>query len=383
MLIAAEHIVGPEQILEPGWVQVTDGTITQVGAGSCPFAPDLRAHWLVPGYIDIHLHGGGGYDLSASPEQLAEGLRFHRAHGTISALVSLVTAPISQLCEQLSMIADAAAYEPGILGAHLEGPFLSAARCGAHDPSQLRVPDRTTVEQLLTAGRGVLRAVTIAPELPGAIEAIDAFVRAGVVVAVGHTEADYDLTCRAFEHGARLATHLFNAMPELSHRHPGPVGASLDSNAYVEIINDGVHVHRSLVRLVAARSPQRLVLVTDAIMAAGSPDGDYQLGSQRVRVTHGQARLVDGGALAGSTLTMDRAVRRAVTEVGLTVRQAMDAATLHPAHVLGLHDQIGSIVAGQRADLLALDADLCIQNVIVGGVVQATDAPDTERKRTG
>ncbi|TWE13134.1 N-acetylglucosamine-6-phosphate deacetylase [Rudaeicoccus suwonensis] len=318
---------------------------------------------VVPGFIDIHVHGGGGHDMAASPDSMRAAVDFHRAHGTTSGLVSLVTAPVEQLCRQLGWAADLA--EAGLVaGAHLEGPFLSHVRCGAQNPAHLKLPDTDAFSRMYDAARGHLRMITIAPELPGALPLVEQAVAAGVVVAVGHTDATYTEAEAAYVRGATVATHLFNGMRPVHHREPGPVLASLDAGARCEVINDGIHVHPAVLREVLARGADRLVLVTDAIDATGVGDGSYELGGQQVTVSDGAARL-DSGSLAGSTLTMDRAVRRAVKD-GIPLEQAVAAAARNPAAAVGL-DGVGAIAPGARADLVVLDAQLRVTRVMRGG----------------
>lgn len=318
---------------------------------------------VVPGFVDIHVHGGGGHDVAASPESMRAAVEFHRARGTTSGLVSLVTASVELLCRQLGWAADLA--EAGVVaGAHLEGPFLSHARCGAQNPAHLKLPDSAAFSQMYDAARGHLRMITIAPELPGALPLVEQAVAAGVVVAVGHTDATYAEAEAAYVRGATVATHLFNGMRPVHHREPGPVLASLDAGARCEVINDGIHVHPAVLREVLARGADRLVLVTDAIDATGVGDGSYELGGQRVTVSDGVARL-DSGSLAGSTLTMDRAVRRAVRD-GISLEQAVAAAGRNPAAAVGLTG-VGTIVPGARADLVVLDAELRVTRVMRGG----------------
>jgi N-acetylglucosamine-6-phosphate deacetylase len=245
-----------------------------------------------------------------------------------------------------------------IVGAHLEGPYLSRVRCGAQNPTYLAAPDLADFAKLLDAGRGTLKMITIAPELPGALEVIAAAVAAGVVAAVGHTDASYEQTTAAFDAGATVATHLFNGMRPIHHREPGPVLAALDAGVGCEVINDGVHVHPAVLRMVADRDPSQLVLVTDAISATGIGDGEYRLGGQLVSVIDGQARLTANGSLAGSTMTMDFAVQQAVQVAGLPLEVAVAAASSNPARLMGMADQRGSIAPGLQADLIHLDADL-------------------------
>lgn len=378
-VLTGARVVTPSGVDEHGWVQVADTRIVAVGAGNAPRgqARQLPGGWLLPGFVDLHVHGGGGHDVAASPEDMAAAVAFHRRRGTTATLVSLVAAPMQQLCAQLSWAADLAEAGPQpeghVLGAHLEGPFLAHARCGAQNPEYLRAPDRAELAELIDAGRGYLRCVTVAPELPGALELIDDLVAAGIVAAVGHTDATYAQAAQAFQRGASLATHLGNGMRPIHHREPGPVFAALDSDAACEIINDGLHVHAAMIRAVQSRGADRLVLVTDAIDAAGAGAGRYSLGGQDVVVTAGQARLAGSGALAGSTLTMDVALRRATTD-GLAVTAAAAAAASTPARVLGEHERRGAVAAGLAADLVWLDEDHHLRAVMAGGVWTGTEA---------
>ncbi len=257
--------------------------------------------------------------------------------------------------------------DPTVLGAHLEGPFLAATRCGAHDPAYLRAPTLPDVRRLLDAARGTLRQVTLAPELPGALEAIPVLVGAGVTVAVGHTEADLDLARRAFDAGARLLTHAFNAMPPLHHRAPGPVGAALaDDRVTLELVLDGHHVHPTVAVLLFAGAPGRVALITDAMAAAGAGDGEYRLGALDVVVREGRATLGNDGPLAGSALTQDAALRSAIA-AGLTPVEAVTALTATPARALGLDDRLGRIAPGFAADVVVLDEDWTVRHVWAAG----------------
>ncbi|WP_239373586.1 N-acetylglucosamine-6-phosphate deacetylase [Frankia sp. Cj5] len=375
-VLAGARVVTPEGVLDPGWVEVDGGRIAAVGAGrpagrAGQPVVDLGGAWLLPGFIDLHVHGGGGHDVATSAAEMAAAVAFHRAHGTTRTLVSLVTAPADRLAEQLSwaagLVGRGACADGHVVGAHLEGPFLSAARCGAQAPEHLLAPDRAVFASLVRAAGGALRAITVAPELPAALDIITDAVAGGIVAAVGHTDATYEQAAAAFAAGASLTTHLFNAMRPLHHREPGPVGAALDAGVACELINDGVHVHPSVARMTA-RDRHRLVLVTDAIDAAGVGDGDYVLGGQAVRVRGGQARLARSGVLAGSTLTMDEAVRRTVIDTGLPVEAAAAAAATNPARVLGLADRCGAIAAGLDADLVVLDAGFRLVRVMAHGV---------------
>jgi N-acetylglucosamine-6-phosphate deacetylase len=370
--LCGARVVTPTGVIDDGWAQVASGTITGLGQGSPPRGEfvDLRGAWLLPGYIDLHMHGGGGHDATASPTDLAAAVAFHRAHGTTRTLVSLVAASLDALAEQLSWIADRVALgrtpQGRVVGAHLEGPFLSAARCGAQNVKYLMAPDRGAFARLVAAARGGLRCVTIAPELPGALDVITDVMAAGAVAAIGHTDATYADAQAAIDAGAGLATHLFNGMRPLHHREPGVIAAALAADLPCEVINDGIHVHPAITTLIA-RIPERLVLVTDAIAAAGVGDGEFSLGGQHVQVRGDEARLTSTGSLAGSTLTMDAAVRRAVLECGLPIEVASAGASGNPARVLGLGNQCGSIVPGRDADLVVLDDDLRVVRVMIRG----------------
>ena len=367
-LLRGARVVTPDGVLDEGWVLVDGPRIAAVGDGPVPDADTVEpvTGWLLPGFVDLHVHGGGGADVTASPEALRSAVAFHRRHGTTSTLISLVTAPLTALERQLGWVADYVAEDDGVFGAHLEGPFLSQVRCGAQNPAFLRIPDRDDFARLVDAARGTLRSVTVAPELPDALDVLKDVQQAGAIGAIGHTDATYAEAMAAIDAGATLATHLFNGMRPIHHREPGPAAAALRANIACEIINDGVHLHPSITALVNER-PGRLVLVTDAIDAAGMGDGEVELGGQRVSVRNGEARLVPAGSLAGSTLTLDAAVRRAVQQCGLTVAEASRAASGTPAQLLGRGDELGAIAPGLAADLVVLSDDLELTRVMRHG----------------
>lgn len=373
-VLTGARVVTPDGVRDGGWVVLDGALITEVGTGPVPSSAareDLDGGWLVPGFLDLHVHGGGGHDFTSSAEDLLAGLRYHQSRGTTRTLASLMAGSLQAMSEQLGWIADLAGKpdEHGVrvVGAHLEGPFLSPNRCGAQNGDHLLTPDRQAMAALLEAGRGYVRTVTIAPELPGALDVITELVRAGVVASIGHTDADYDQATAGFAAGASLATHLFNAMSPVNHRSPGAAVAALESGAAFELINDGMHVHEAMITLAARSGRGSLVLVTDAISATGVGDGEYSLGGLPVTVVDGKAVGTLSGSLAGSTLTMDEAFRRAVVEVGLSIEQASAAASGNPARVLGLADRCGRIAAGLDADLVHLDEDFRLQRVMVGG----------------
>jgi N-acetylglucosamine-6-phosphate deacetylase len=286
------------------------------------------------GYVDIHCHGGGGHAFGDTEAGTRAAFAAHRAHGTESVVVSLVSMPREQLERAMDVVRAAMTHEPGILGVHLEGPFLAPERRGAHDPEALAVPTMELVDDILAIVGSDLRQITIAPELPGAMDAIGAFHAAGAVVAVGHTTADAQTVAAAFDAGARLVTHGFNAMPGITGRAIGPVGAAIeDPRVEIEVIADGIHVNPVLIRTLFAAAPHRVVLVTDAMSAAASSPGTYDLGGLAVEVSDGRAVLAGTDTLAGSTLTMDRAVEVCVA-AGVPRDAAEEAATSTPLRVL-------------------------------------------------
>ncbi|OLF09455.1 N-acetylglucosamine-6-phosphate deacetylase [Actinophytocola xinjiangensis] len=362
-LITGGRVATPGGVLDPGWVLVNDGAITAVGTGQPPPAEqvtDAHGQWVVPGFVDLHCHGGGGTAFtSTNPDDVRHAVLTHRRHGTTTTLASLVSRPIPELVEQVAALRDLVT--DGLLtGIHLEGPFLSSARCGAHEPTVLRPPDAASVDALLAAGAGAIRMVTIAPELEGAVPAVKRLVDAGVIAAVGHTDALAEDVVPAVDAGASVATHLFNGMRPLHHREPGPIGTLLDDERVtVELICDLVHLHPTVVRLAARHAGAgRTVLITDAISAAGAGDGTYEIGGLEVTVTDGVPTLAGGDSLAGSTLTMDAAFRNLVTHCGLGVLEAVTAASTRPAELLGLGGVTGRIAPGLAADLVLLDETL-------------------------
>lgn len=289
-------------------------------------------------YVDIHCHGGGGGDFcSADPGQIRTAAHHHAGHGTGTLLASLVTDTPEALRRQSQVLAQVIDDGDTIIGGiHLEGPFLSHARSGAQNPANLQMPNVADFGRWVEAAGGHLRMITVAPELPGALDLIGAAVEAGVVAAVGHTDATYEQAMAGFEAGASVATHLFNGMRPLHHRDPGPVGAALDAGAWVELIADGVHLHPATLRLIATAAPERSLLVTDAMSATGLPDGAYSLGGQDVTVDRGAARLTRNDSLAGSTLSMDAAVAHAIDDAGLDAELVARMAREHPRAAVGL-----------------------------------------------
>ena len=371
VLLTDARLIQPGEVVESAWVHVDGDRIAAVGTGDPPTGNErvsLGGRYLAPGFLDLHVHGGGGHSMqSPDPAEVLAAVSFHRASGTTRTLVSLVSAPLDEMLTSLGVVARLAA-EGHVLGAHLEGPFLNPVRAGAHDPRHLLAPDAGVLERLIAAGDGTVRVVTLAPELPGGLDLVRRVVSAGAVAAIGHSDADEAAVTEAFERGATLVTHLFNGMRPWHHREPGLVGAALaDASVTCELINDGVHLHDASARVAFAAASGRIALVTDATAAAGVRDGPQALGSAEVQVRDGAPRLADGVTLAGSTLTMDLAVRRAVVDLGIPIATATAAATAVPARVLGLDESHGSIHAGACADLVALDASFEVEAVMAGG----------------
>ncbi|MFD3421487.1 N-acetylglucosamine-6-phosphate deacetylase [Streptomyces decoyicus] len=367
-VLAGARLARPSGVVERGRIAIEGGRIGDVHSRDLDLdeaaagrTVDLSGHLIVPGFVDMHVHGGGGGSFSsADPEECLKVAETHRRHGTTSMVASTVTGELADLARQAAVLAELV-QQGELAGIHFEGPFISADRCGAHQPELLRDPDPADVRKLIDASHGTTSMMTVAPELPGGMESVRLLADAGVIAAIGHTDSTYDTTRQAIEAGATVATHLFNAMPALGHRAPGPVAALLeDERISVELINDGTHLHPAMLQLaVREAGAGRVAFITDAMGAAGMNDGMYPLGPMRVEVKDGVARISEGptaGSIAGSTLTLDRAFQRAVTVDGLTVDQAVQALSATPARLLGIDDRTGSLQTGKDADLVVLDA---------------------------
>ena len=373
MLLTVDTLLTGRELLRPAWIEVSERTVRAVRAGAAPRPADrdLGAVTAVPGFVDTHVHGGGGANFSTgSHADTSTTVALHRRFGTTTLVASLVTADPAELLRQVTGLADEV--RAGLLaGIHLEGPWLSTKRCGAHQPALMRDPDPAEVDRVLDAGGGAIRMVTVAPERAGALAAIERIVDAGAVAAVGHTEATYRQTREAIAAGATVGTHLFNAMRPINTREPGPVIALLeDSRVTVELIADGVHVDPALYRHVThSVGPDRLSLITDAMAATGMADGIYHLGLVAVNVVDGVARVAGTDTIAGSTATMDRQFRFAVTHSGLprdeALKLAVRQASINPARALGL--PCTGLVAGATADMVVLDSDLAVTGVMRQG----------------
>jgi len=332
---------------------------------------------VVPGFVDVHIHGAGGHDVMEGDASALDRITSTVArHGTTSMVATTVTAPIDETCRSLQGVASyiraQEKAEPDhlcaeILGVHLEGPFISKARRGVHPTDSLARPSVETFGRFIEAADSLVKIVTVAPELPGALDLIAAAVAAKIVAAIGHTDADYEQARAAIHAGARHAVHMYNAMRPFEHRDPGVVGAILtDPEVTAEVIADLVHVAGPAIQvLMGTKGFDTVLLVSDGIAATGMPDGNYRLGNFEVSVKDGVARNSEG-KLAGSTLTMDRAVRNVVS-IGVPLQDAVRMATVLPARRLGLAGKKGIIAVGADADLVALTSDLRVAGVMTRG----------------
>jgi len=384
LAFTAQRLITPTETVENPVVLVEDGKILEIASRQAQVVPvgitafDFRGSTLAPGYVDLHIHGSAGHDVMEDrPEALPAVEQWLARHGVTSYYPTTITAPKDATLRALERLAVAIeqrehgaaqmAARARPAGIHLEGPFISHARRGVHPPEHLLKPTFAAFERFWQAARGRIRMMTIAPELDGAMEVIAEASRRGVCVSLGHSDADLQTSKRGIAAGVGHATHTFNAMRPLHHRDPGILGAVLtDSRVSADIIADGVHVDPVMVRLFArAKGLRQTVLVTDATAAAGMPDGAYGLGSLEVEVRDG--RCTSDGRLAGSVVTMDRAVRNLAQFAGWTLEQAVAAATVNPARVGGLSNK-GALIAGADADFVVLNAAGEIERTFVGGV---------------
>ena len=351
MIISAATVLIDQELQKEVWLEIEDGLITSINSGSVPEYDYRYEGILIPGFVDIHCHGGGGkYFASLTDAEISQVIQTHRAGGTVAGLASLVTEPIPNLLQQIKRLVPFA--ERGeIAGIHLEGPYLSHARCGAHDPALLRIPTIAEVQELLNAGQGFIKMITIAPELDGALEVIEYLAKSGVIAAIGHSQSDAATAQAAIDRGASVVTHFNNAMPKVVDG-PGTMNSAVINELRVslELILDGEHVATNIVREIFEAAPNRIVMITDAMSAAGSVDGTYKIADLEVTVKDSVARLASNGSLAGSTLTMAKAFNHALNEIGVSITEAVHAASTLPALILGRAD-LGEIAVGKSAQL--------------------------------
>lgn len=360
-LLRADRIVTATDDLRDAWMVVDgsaeadrSGVVIAVGTGTPPTTDSATtvAGTIIPGLVDLHAHGALGHDFAAcTVDDAAAAAAHHRVHATTTLVASLATSTVDDTVAALRRLRPLVT-DGTLAGLHLEGPWLSPARRGAHRADLLHPPTPAEVETYLDAADGTLAVVTLAPELPGALDTVRRLVAAGIVVAIGHTDATADQTRRAVDAGATLVTHLFNGMPPLHHRGPGPVGVALtDDRLVVECIVDGHHLDPVAVDLVRRAAPGRTVLVSDAMSATGCPDGEHTIAGSAVSVRGGVAMLRDGSSLAGSTITVADAVRR-LRDGGVPLTEVVAAASTRPARLLG---RSAPLTIGAPADLVVLD----------------------------
>jgi N-acetylglucosamine-6-phosphate deacetylase len=368
-VLTAEKLWDGSQLLVHPIVTIDDGRIASITTRAADEVPaaahrlDYPGATLAPAFFDVHIHGAAGHDvMEATPEALDAIGRFLASHGTANFLATTVTASLDATLHALSGLAKLLARPPADgqarpLGIHLEGPFLSHRKCGVQPPEHLLAPDLSLFDRLFEAAEGQIRLMTLAPELPGAVELIAHATARGVRVSLGHSNANAAETRAAIQAGAVSATHTFNAMRPLDHREPGILGTVLtDDSLFAEIICDGIHCAPETVKLWSrAKGFRRGILVTDAISATGMPDGEYQLGGFPVQVANGKAMA--RGVLAGSVLTLDRALTNFVVFTGASLEDALYLLTTNPAAMTGLENQAGSLAVVRPANLVAVNAE--------------------------
>jgi N-acetylglucosamine-6-phosphate deacetylase len=378
-------IYTPDRRIENGTLLVSEGRVEAIDptrdlqSSQDYLEIDARQLIITPGFIDAQTHGGNGYDfMESTPEQIAGIMRWMASTGVTGALPTIATCSLADQLQYIRNLCQVQQKNPpgtAILGIHLEGPYISREHHGAQPSAFIRDPSIPEIEQAIQASQGIIRLITLAPELPGALEFINHVTSQGIVAAVGHSDATYEQVIAAADAGLSRATHLFNAMTGLHHRQPGVVGAALvRDDLYAEIILDGEHVHPVAVQVaIRAKGLSRIVLVTDATQAAGLKDGVYvRPGDRKIIVQDGAARL-ESGILAGSVLTLDQAVRNAVHLLGLSLPDAFAIASRIPAESLGLGGLKGSLAPGRDADLLVLSPDLHVLLTLVRGQVAYQD----------
>ncbi len=354
MIIAAAHAVIEGQERSDVWLDIREGVIHEIGDGLHPNAQRKFSGTLIPGFIDIHCHGGGGYYFSnLDPDLISIAIQTHRQAGTTTLFASLVTADLDQLKSQIQALIPFV-QRGDLAGIHLEGPYLSHAKCGAHDPALLRAPHLEEIKSLIQLGQGTIAMVTIAPELEGALESISWLSSQGIIAAIGHSDADADTARAAIDAGAKVVTHFTNAMAKMVGGQSMATEVLEDSDISLELINDGTHVPLDVIEVLKKNALDRTILITDAMSAAGGNDGKYFIGNLEVEVKDSIARLLSNGALAGSTLTMERAFINFINKDGVDIVDAVHASSTRAAHVFGLKN-VGSISIGKKANILHFD----------------------------
>jgi N-acetylglucosamine-6-phosphate deacetylase len=372
------RIVTPSGVLNHGSLKINDGIITEISnltdnPDSSLETIDAQGSWLLPGFIDVHVHGGAGHDfMDADEEGLAAITKFHATHGTTRMLATTLTASRDELTavvERVNRFMSKPMSYAQIVGVHLEGPFVNVKMKGAQNPAYILPPQEDWLNDWVTRFPGTIKLQTLAPELEGALDYIEKLALNGIVPSCGHTDATYDQIVAAADRGLRHAVHTYNAMKPLHHREPGTVGAVLtDDRVMAEVIADGHHVHPAGIKLLtSAKGTHNVILVTDAIAAAGMPDGDYDLGGLPGQMSCGVARLKESGNLAGSTLNMISAFRFLIREIGVSIEEASQMASANPARQLGIDGITGTLEVGKAADFLLIDSSLELQTIWING----------------
>jgi N-acetylglucosamine-6-phosphate deacetylase len=381
-LLHAARVLTPTSEITGAGILIRDGVIEELGVREGMRLPDgaqeisATDKTAIPGFVDVHIHGAGGRDVMEGSEEAISGVAKTVArHGTTSFVATTVTASpedtihsVEGIARYISQQHETDDTRAEVLGIHFEGPFLNPARRGVHPTEWLKLPSAELLEQFLQAAAGNAQILTLAPELLGAMPCIDAARNAGMVVAVGHTDATYEQTRAAIAHGVRHAAHVYNAMRPFSHRDSGVIGAILTSpEVSAELIADGVHVEETAMKiLLQAKGPEHTILISDGTSATGMPDGKYMLGKFEVTVSGGICRNSEG-KLAGSTLTLDRALRN-IVGLGIPLVNAVRMLTLNPAALLGIEFKKGALRTGADADIVLLDESLQISSIWVRGV---------------
>lgn len=374
--IWGKKIITPERVLEDHTIILENNKIKNISPGKDERIPrdqilEIIDGWIAPGFIDIHTHGGYGHDaMDSTGNALKEISCFLARHGVTSFIPTTMAGPEDAVWESIENCSNYAPIPEGanILGVHVESPFISTRFRGTQPVEQLRNPSKEEYQAWFNSG--ILRLVTIAPELPGAMEFIREGSRRGVKFAAGHTSATYEQMLEAIDAGINQATHIFNGMPSLHHREPGPVGAALaDDRIYAQLIPDGIHIHPAVMKIIIrAKGVSRTILISDANRGAGMPDGTYNLGSVRVHIKDGVARNDEGG-LAGSTVSLDLGIRNVMKATNMALPEVVPMATSTPAEAMGINDHKGRIAPGCDADIIVLDDEGFVKMTMIQGKI--------------
>lgn len=366
MIVRAKQLITSSEVMDDVDIHISKGKISGISESS-DVSAEITSEIVVPGFVDIHCHGGDGFHFfDSNPKAAQHSANFHLKHGTTSIIASFIAAPIPELRKQIKSLVGQLPLL-NIVGIHLEGPYLSEIYCGAHNPQFLSSPNISEIDDLLVDGDGWVRMITFAPELDGAMQSIKYLHSKGIIAAIGHSDADELVTKSAIDAGARVVTHFFSAMRPIHHRIGGMTLTSLfDERVYLELILDNVHIATNAIAIPLHFATERIIGITDALSVAGQPDGDYTLGTTEVEVRNSIAKIKGRDLLAGSTLTMDKSFKSAVNKLGLSPIQAVRAFSTRPAQIFGLSN-VGNIEEGMDADLVLLNKEYDLQQVIFKG----------------